>query len=930
MTDTISPNPIKTISVEQEMRNSYMEYAMSVIVSRALPDVRDGLKPVHRRILYAMEEGGYTPGKPYRKSARIVGDVMGKYHPHGDAAIYDTMVRMAQNFSMRVPLIDGQGNFGSLDGDPPAAMRYTEARMARAAQEMTVDIDLGTVDFRPTYDNSDSEPVVLPTRIPNLLVNGGTGIAVGMATNIPPHNLGEVIAAMLVYMDRPDMSVVELMEHLPGPDFPTGGVILGRSGIKEAYETGRGSITISGVAHIEEAKRGNRSRIVITELPYALNKATFQERIAELVNTKVIEGISEVRDESDRDESVRVVLELKRDADPDIVLNKIKKHTRFVDTFGVNAVCLDSRGNPVTMGLRQIFGEFIDFRRQVIRRRTIFELNRARDNLHRQIGLYAAVSRIDDVVRTIRQSPDVDVARRRLMEMDFPTEGEFAQLLREADPDLESVAEVFHLSDIQASAILELSLRRLTGMERDRIAERARDLSSEIQRLVAILNDPLLLDSILKQELVEVKEKYGSDRLTQIEAGEYDALSDDDLVPRRDVVMTLTRKGYVKITPLEAYREQHRGGKGKSGMDITDDDVVTTSLVCTTRTPLVFVTTRGIAHSLKAYRLPEMAANARGRPIVNLLESMRVNEGETIAAVLAMPENNSDLEGRSIIFVTDFGDVRRNEAADFASIQRNGKIAIRLEDDNGQSIGKLVSAFLCDSEDDVFLATRKGMSIRFRVDDLRIFRSRTSTGVRGIQLAKDDCVIGAALLNANPYSAEERLAYLAGGEYSDTQTMDDMDEGALADEAHPWGTISYVRDVHPEQGHPILRRKVALSAEHMERMRADERLILTVSEKGYGKRSSSYEFRTIGRGGKGLNCMNINRATGGLVAAFPVKEEDGLVMITDSGQTIRTRVADVRVQGRTTRGVILFRLPDDQKVVATTRVPSDEEAGGEE
>lgn len=830
---------------------------------------------------------------------------------------------------MRLPLIDGQGNFGSLDGDPPAAMRYTEARMARAAHDMTVDIDLGTVDFRPTYDSNGSEPVVLPTRVPNLLVNGGTGIAVGMATNIPPHNLGEVVDALLAYMDNPSLSTLELMEYLPGPDFPTGGIIMGRSGIKEAYETGRGAITVSGVAAIEEPKKGGKSRIVISELPYSVNKASFQERIAELVNEKVIEGISDVRDESDRDESVRVIVELKRDADPEIVLNKLRRHTRFVDTFGVNAVCLDSRGNPVTMGLAQILGEFIAFRRQVIRRRTIFELDRARDLLHKQIGLYAAVSLIDEVVRMIRQSPDVETARARLREIEFPTAGEFAGLLREADPDLESVGEIFKLSEVQATAILELSLRRLTGMERDRIAERARELSADIRRFVEILNSPAVLDGIVREEMAEVRAKYGSDRRTRIEASELDALSDDDLVPRRDIVMTLTRHGYVKTTPLEAYREQGRGGKGRNGMETKEDDVVTTSLACTTRSPLVFFTSRGIAHSLKAYRLPEMAPGAKGRPIVNVLENMRSSEGESVAAVLCLPEDPAELEDKYIVFVTDFGDVRRNKASDFGVIKRNGKIAIRLEDDNGHQTGKLVSAILCAEDDDIFLATRKGMSVRFRVGDLRIFQSRTSSGVRGIRLAQDDAVISASLLQGSDAGVDERLAYLGGGSYSDVSHAPVQEHGEVVPnrlEPTAWGEVETTETLEEDGQIVTIRRTCRLSKERQAEMAEREQFLLTISEKGYGKRSSSYDFRTINRGGKGMSCMNITKTTGPLAAAFPVVEDDGLVLITNGGQMIRTRVGEIRKQGRSTRGVILFRLAEGQHIVATARIAASDQA----
>lgn len=884
------------VFIEKVMHDSYMEYAMSVIVSRALPDVRDGMKPVHRRILYAMEDGGYTKDKPYKKSARIVGDVMGKYHPHGDSAIYDTMVRMAQDFSMRSPLIDGQGNFGSLDGDPAAAMRYTEARMSKAAHNMTKDIYKETVDWRPTYDGSDREPVVLPTRIPNLLINGSSGIAVGMATNMPSHNPREAIDACIHMLNNPDATLEDIMKIIPGPDFPTGGIIMGVTGIRNAYETGRGSIVVSGVVDVEESK-GGKSKIIISEFPYAVNKAKFQEKVAELVNSKIIEGISDIRDESDRDSNVRVVIEVKRDFDPNLIINKLRKHTQLVDTFSVNAVCLDTRGNPKIMGIMQILREFVDFRKQVVRRRTIYELDKARDNLQKQIGLFAAVSLVDEVVRTIRQSPDVDAARSRLMNMDFPTAGEFAELLQDADPDLESVPDVFKLTEGQANAILALNLRSLTGMERDKIAEKAREISHEIKGYINILNDYSILKSVVQNELLEMREFHTEERKTKIEFGELDHLSEDDLVELKDVVITITNSGYVKRTPLEDYREQKRGGKGRSGMATKDEDFVTSSISCNTHTPLIFFTSRGIAHSLKAWKIPEAAVNARGRPLVNYMP-LRSNDGECISSVLKMPKDIKDLEGYSIVFVTDFGNVRRNPAQDFVKIQKNGKIAMNLEDLNGHSIGKLVNVILCKDDDNILVATRKGQAVRFRVGDLRVFNSRKSTGVKGVKLSMDDVVINATLLHDVNTSSEERHAYLAGGE----AVVIDYDENKEA-----------------------IKRTVTLTSSRMLEMAANEQFLLTVSEKGYGKRSSSYEFRTIARGGKGLAAMNINKATGDLISCIPVNEDDGLILITDTGQTIRTRIKDIRVQGRTTRGARLFNLAENQKVVSAAVIDSSDE-----
>lgn len=887
----------ENISIENVMHNSYMEYAMSVIVSRALPDVRDGLKPVHRRVIYAMEEGGYTKDKPYKKSARIVGDVMGKYHPHGDSAIYDTMVRMAQDFSMRSVLIDGQGNFGSIDGDPAAAMRYTEARMSKTAHNMIKDIHKGTVDWRPTYDGSDEEPAVLPTRIPNLLINGTSGIAVGMATHMPSHNPKETIDAVLHLLKEPDATLEDIIKIVPGPDFPTGGIIMGMNGIKKAYETGRGSIVVSGVVAIEDGKKG-KSHIVITELPYSVNKARFQEKIADLVNDKVIEGITDIRDESDRDDNVRVVLDVRKDFDPNLILNKLKKHTQLVDTFSVNAVCLDTKGNPATMGLMQILNEFVAFRKLVVRKRTIFDLNKARDLLQKQIGLFAAVSMVDEVVKTIRTSPDVDTARVRLMGMDFPTEGEFADLLKDADPDLEDVPSVFKLDEVQTNAILALSLRSLTGMERDKIADKAREISQEIKGYISILNETYILNGVVERELLEMREFYNDDdRRTRIEFSELDDLSEDDLIERKDVIINITNNGYVKRTPLEDFREQKRGGKGKRGMDTKDEDFVINTISCDTLTPLIFFTSRGIAHSLKAWRLPEAAANAKGRPLINYMP-LRSNDNEYISAVLQMPKNQDELEGYSLVFVTDFGTVRKNSAKDFVKIQKNGKISMNLEDKNGIQNGKLVNVILCADDDNILLTTRNGQAVRIRVGDLRVFGSRRSTGVKGVRLASDDKVISATLLHDVNSTSEERQAYLSGGE------VELLDENEFGEK---------------------IKRLVSLEPNRMLEMTANEQFLLTVTENSYGKRSSAYEFRTIARGGKGVAAMNINKTTGKLVFCGPVNEDDGLVLVTNTGQTIRTKIKDIRVQGRTTRGVRLLNLSEGQKVVSVAIVEHHEE-----
>lgn len=879
---------IREVKVEDQMAHAYLNYAMSVIVSRAVPDVRDGLKPVHRRILYGMFEEGIKAGSARKKSAQSVGRVMGSYHPHGDSAIYDAMVRLAQPWVQRHPLIDGQGNFGSRDGDKPAAMRYTEARLHHLAHAMLEDIDKDTVDWQDTYDGATKEPRVLPVRFPNLLVNGQQGIAVAMATSIPTHNLGEAIDASLLIMERPDATIEEVMEVIPGPDFPTGGTIMGTGGIKQAYMTGRGSIRIAGKAEIEEMK-GGKTRIIVTDLPYGSSSKAFQEKVVDLLEKKTIDGITAIRDESGRDAALRVVIELRRDVEPTVVLNGLKKHTDLVSSFSYNSTVLNSRGKPMEMPLIDILQEFVAFRRQVVRRRTLYELNKARDALHRQIGLYAAVSLVDEVVRTIRSSPDRDTARVRLMEMDFPTEGEFARLLEEADPDNE-VGETFSLSEIQANSILEMRLQKLTGMERDEIAETARKISGEINFHVTVLNDKTVLDGIVRNEMEEVKAKHANPRVTVIEPVDWDDIDDEDLIERKDIVITITKSGYVKRTELSAYREQRRGGKGRNGMQTKDDDFVQTTMVCTTKTPLVFFTSRGIAHSLKAYRLPEGAPSAKGRPLVNFVP---LREGETISAVIAMPEDEAELEGKSLVFVTDFGTVRRNDAKAFWGINKAGKIAIRLEDDHGKPNGKLVDVLFGSNDDDILVATTMGTCVRFHMEDVREVKSRNGVGVKAITLANGNTVIGASLLKHFRSTPQERDAFNHGG----TTTIKNED-----------GTTT----------------EVTLSEDRMTEIGASEEVLLTISALGFGKLSSSLEYRTTSRGAKGIAAANINTITGPLVGCFKVDEGDGLVLITDGGQTIRVRVKDIRRTGRTTRGVRMFKMPEGQKVVGVARISADD------
>lgn len=881
-------NNVRDVFIEDQMGTAYLNYGMSVIVGRALPDVRDGLKPVHRRIIHGMQESGYVSGRKYVKSARTVGDVMGKYHPHGDSAIYDTMVRLAQPWAMGSVLIDGQGNFGSLDGDPPAAMRYTEARLSPLAGQMTLDIDKDTVNWTDNYDNTRKEPSVLPVRFPNLLVNGQQGIAVAMATNIPPHNLGESIDASLVLLDNTEASLDDVLAVMPGPDFPTKGTIMGIGGIRKAYETGRGSIRIAGAAEIEPMK-GGKSRIVVTELPYGVNKKSFQEKIKDLHDKKEIEGITDIRDESDRKDGVRVVVELRRDVEPSIVLNALKKRTDLVTSFGVNATVIDSKGKPGEMGVLDILKEFIAFRRDVVRRRTVYELNKSRDALHKQIGLYAAVSRVDEVVRTIRNSADADDAKARLMAMEFPTEGDFAKFLAEADPD-EPVGDVFKLSETQVKAILEMRLQKLTGLERDEIAETAKGHSEDINRYMEILNSREVLDNIIRNELLEVKAKYAVPRLTEIKPYDEDEIDDEDLIERKDIVITITKSGYIKRTDLSAYREQRRGGKGRSGMDTKDDDFITDTLVCTTKTPLVFFTDRGIAHSLKAYRLPEGAPAQRGRPLVNFVQLRRE---ESISAVIAMPENAEDLEGKSLVFVTSFGSVRRNDVKHFATINKAGKIAIDLNDDHDQPKGRLVSVLMCRDEDDVIVSSKKGFGVRFPVNTLRQFASRKSVGVKAINLEDGNEVIGASILKHIGFTAAEREAFQNKGK----ATIKDSDGN----------DVEHV-----------------LSPERMSEMKEREEILLTVSELGFGKRSSAYEYRVTARGAKGSAFANINKDTGALLACMVVTDDDGLVLVTDGGQVIRIPVKGIRRTARPRRGVKMFDLPDGQKIVSVARIAAED------
>jgi DNA gyrase subunit A len=874
------------------MRRSYLDYAMSVIVSRALPDVRDGLKPVHRRILYAMNENGYTHNKPFRKSARIVGDVMGQYHPHGDSAIYDAMVRMAQDFSMRLKLIDGQGNFGSMDGDKPAAMRYTEARLSKAAHALLEDIDKDTVDFQPNYDENSVEPVVLPARFPNLLVNGAGGIAVGMATNLPPHNLGEVIDACLALIDDPDLSVEDLLEIVPGPDFPTGALVMGKSGIRAAYLTGRGSIVMRARCAIEPLTR-DREAIVVTEMPYQVNKAAMIERMAEMVRDKKLEGISDIRDESDR-RGVRVVIEVKRDAVADVVLNQLYRFTALQTSFGVNMLALD-QGRPRMLTLMDILKAFIAFREEVIRRRTIHELGKARDRAHVLVGLAVAVVNVDRVVAMIRGAPDPQTARERLMAEAWPV-GEVAPMIALIDEPGRGVEDgCYRLSETQARAILDLRLHRLTGLEREKIQEELREIGARIEEYLAILGSREKLFAVMRGELAEVREAFATPRRTELQDVEFE-VDDESLIAREDMVVTVTNTGYIKRVPLSTYRAQRRGGKGRAGMAMRDEDFVTSVFVASTHTPLLFFSSAGIVYKLKVHRLPQGTPQARGKAMVNLLP---LGEGETISTIMDLPEDEGTWGDLDVMFATASGSVRRNKLSDFTNIMANGKIAMKLEP--GDS---LIAVRTCSETDDVLLATHAGKCIRFPVGEVRVFAGRTSTGVRGIRLAGADRVISMGVLHHAEYDPATRAAYLKRAN-QERRRPDDEEEADLTP------------NVEAEAVEPG-----AVSDEDYERMAEAEEFVLTVTENGFGKRTSSYEYRTTGRGGQGI--INIDTAVrnGNVVASFPVGADDQIMLITNAGKLIRMPLNDVRIAGRKTLGVRLFRTADDEVVVSAAHLPA--------
>jgi DNA gyrase subunit A len=903
-----SPSDIRPVSISEEMKRSYLDYAMSVIVSRALPDVRDGLKPVHRRILHSMNEQGHTPDKKYVKSARVVGDVMGKYHPHGDQAIYDALVRMAQDFSMRLQLIDGQGNFGSVDGDPAAAMRYTECRLAKPAMALLDDIDKDTVDFQANYDGNEHEPVVLPARFPNLLVNGAGGIAVGMATNIPPHNLGELIDACVALIADPALSIDDLNAIVLGPDFPTGGIILGKTGIRSAYLTGRGSIVMRGKVAFETIRK-EREAIVVTEIPYQVNKATMVERIAELVRDKKIDGIADLRDESDRD-GYRVVVELKRDAERDVVLNQLYRFTPLQSSFGANMVALDG-GRPLLMTLKDMLAAFVAFREEVVSRRTKHLLGKARDRAHVLVGLAIAVANIDEVIKLIRASSDANEAREALMAREWPATTAATLIELIDDPRHKVSAKgTARLSVEQAKAILDLRLQRLTALGRDEIKAELDKLAIEIADYLEILRSRARIQAIIKDELAKLKDEFATPRRTMI-AQEEGAMEDEDLIQREDMVVTVSHQGYIKRVPLSTYRAQRRGGKGRGGMQVREEDFVSRLFVASTHVPLLFFSSRGKVYKEKVWRLPIAAPQARGKALINILP---LQQGETITTIMPLPEDEKAWGEFDVMFATTKGMVRRNKLSDFVDVRPSGIIAMKLKDGN-----EIVDVNICTEKDDVLLTAQGGQCIRFAVPDVRVFSGRDSIGVRGINLAEGDKVISMSILGHAQGTSEERAAYLKranavrrGGDDEAIEAEEDSDVEEAAETA---GSIE-------------------LGEKRYVEMSAVEQFILTISEKGYGKRSSSYEYRITNRGGKGIVAMSvlegkkgakkIREKTGRLVASFPVEESDQVMMVTDAGKLIRTPVAGIRLAGRSTQGVIVLNTAADERVVSVERLSEEE------
>ena len=880
------PSGILPVTIENEMSTSYLDYAMSVIVSRAIPDVRDGLKPVHRRILYSMSQMGLDYNKPYRKSARVVGDVIGKYHPHGDSAVYESLVRMAQPFSMMAPLIEGQGNFGSIDGDRPAAMRYTECRLQKITTLMLGDIDKNCIDYQENYDGSESEPSVLPSRFPNLLINGAGGIAVGMATNIPPHNLSEVIDGCVTILRNPNTSEDELNEIIPGPDFPTGGLIIGRNGIKSAQLTGRGSVILRGKATVEE--NNNKNSIIITEIPYQVNKSNLVEKIAELVRDKKIEGISDIRDVSDR-HGIRVIVELKKDAEAEVILNQLYKFTPLQSSFGCNMVTLNA-GKPELLSLRQIIDAFLEFRVEIVIKRTTFLLNKSRDRAHVLVGLAIAIANIDEIIKVIRSSPDPATARDYMLKKKWIPKN-VESLIELIDDPRHKISEdgTYMLSLEQVQAILDLRLQRLTAIGRDEIEKELNGIGEDIKKYLEILTNRDVLDNLIEEELIEAKTLFGVPRKTEITDIELD-VDDEDLIPKQDVVVTVSHKGYIKRVPLVTYRSQRRGGKGRSGMSTRDEDFVTQIFVENTHTPILFFSSTGIVYKMKVWKLPQGTPQSKGKAMINLLP---LSDGEVITTIMPLPENETEWENLNIIFTTMNGNVRKNKLSDFVDVRANGKIAMKLQDND-----EIKTVETCTDDDDMLITTSKGQCIRFKVTDIRLFVGRSSTGVRGIRLGKDDKVISSTIIKSMDVSTEERAAYIKMSRAVRGETEHDNIQDEISDDVIP----------------------AVISDEKYAEMGASEQFILSISTNGFGKRTSAFEYRVTGRGGKGIIAMVVNERNGNLADSFPVDTSNQIILVTNKGKLIRCPVDDIRIASRSTQGVKIFDIDEDEQVVSVERL----------
>ena len=902
---------IVNVEISTEMKKSYLDYAMSVIIARAIPDVNDGLNPVHRRILYSMYENHYDYNKPFKKCARIVGDVMGKYHPHGDSSIYEALVRMAQDFSMSAPLIDGQGNFGSIDDDPPAAMRYTEARLAKLAHIMTDDLDKDTVDFVDNYDGTEKEPDVLPAKFPNLLVNGSSGIAVGMATNVPPHNLGEVIDGVVAYIDNPELTQEQLMQIIPGPDFPTGGLIMGRSGYTNILKNGRGTIVMRGEAKIEEQKNG-RSQIIISSIPYQVNKAKLVEKIADLVKEKKIEGISDLRDESSK-EGIRVVVEVNRNGNAEVILSQLYSFTDLQCNFPANILALN-HGKPESLGVFDVIKLFTTFRKEVVTRRTEFLLAKARDRAHILIGLRVAVNEIDEIIALIKSAKDTTEAREELMKRDW--DASVVQTMLELIQDRGNRIENgrFYFTDVQARAILDMKLSKLTGLESEKIDNELKELSDEIQEYLKILSDPIELTKIVREELLQVKNDFATPRKTTIMDAESD-LDVEDLMPKEDMVVITTMNGYIKRVPLSSYKAQHRGGKGKSAITVHDEDYTTDVFVVNTHTPILFFSSKGKVYKMKTYKLPLGNNQSKGRAVVNILP---LEQDEVISTILPLLGEKEEWINKNIVFATNTGDVRRNSMSDFENIQSNGKIAMKLEE--GQ---KLVGVAICDDNSDVLLSSKAGKCIRFSLENLRVFQSRNSTGVRGIKLDPYNEVISLSILkNSEAESIEDRENYL----------KIDLDTRMKLNELYntPKDENSLLANIDEPMPVKIDDEILAvLSKDKIIAMAKSEEMILTITENGYGKRTSSYEYRVTNRGGSGITNIITSKRNGNVIASFPIENDKEIIMISDKGTVIRTRVKDIRISGRNTQGVTLMKASEDEKVVSVAKVEAEENEGEE-